>query len=265
MSSIDASTNGSDAAGDPDFVLSLARGLAVVEALGGAKRGLSLSEAARAAGFSRASARRLLLTLERLGYVRQDDRRFVLLPRVLRLGYGFIASMSPAELMQSYMEEVTKSLRESCSVAMMDGDEIVYVARVPTSRIMTVALNVGTRLPAYCTSLGRVLLSGMADADIDAYLARVELRALTPNTATQPKKLKQIIRQARLDGYTMVDQELEAGVRSCGVPIRDRQGRIVAALNASGHASRVTCEDLKTRFLPVLLDAAAKISASLAR
>lgn len=250
---------------DPDFVLSLARGLSVIEALGDAGRGLSLSETAKKTGFSRASARRLLLTLERLGYVRLDDRRFMLLPRVLRLGYGFIASMSMAEVMQSYMEEVVRALGESCSAAMLDGDEIVYVARVPTKRIMTVALTVGTRLPAYCTSMGRVLLSGLDDPGVDRYLAAVDLKPLTPKTITDRAKLKKLVRQARADGYAMVDQELEAGVRSCAVPLRDRQGRIIAALNSSGHASRVQVEELRTRFLPALLDAAAKISVSFTR
>ena len=250
---------------DGDFVVSLARGLCVIEALGDARRGLSLSEVARAAGFSRASARRLLLTLERLGYVHQEDRRFVLLPRVLRLGYGFIASMSLAEIMQNDMEEVVRTLKESCSAAMLDGDEIVYVARVPTTRIMTVALTVGTRLPAYCTSMGRVLLSGLTDDEVRAYLRRVPLKPLTPSTVIDPKRLLEIVREARRDGYAMVDQELEAGVRSCAVPLFDRSRRIFATLNASGHASRVNCEDLRTRFLPTLQTAALRISATLAR
>lgn len=249
----------------PDFVASLARGLAVLEALGDAGRGISLSQAAKATGISRASARRLLLTLERLGYVRLEERRFTLLPRVLRLGYGFIASMSLAEVMQTYMEDVVRELGESCSAAMLDGDQIVYVARVPTKRIMTVALTVGTRLPAYCTSMGRVLLSGLGEDELDRVLAETELKPLTPRTITDRAKLRRVVRDVRTKGYALVDQELEAGVRSCAVPMRDRQGRMIAALNASGHASRVEMDDLRKRFLPVLLDAAGRISGALAR
>ena len=191
-------------------------------------------------------------------------RQFSLRPRVLALGYAYLSSFSVAQIAQPHLEDLAEELHESCSVSVLDGDDIVYVARASANRIMTIALTVGTRLPPYPTSMGRVLLAWLPEAELDAHLSRTTLHKLTEHTVTDPAQLRQILAQVRAQGWAAVDQELEAGVRSIAVPIRDSSGRVVAAINASAHASRVPMRTLEKQFLPRLLDASAQIDAELA-
>lgn len=245
------------------FLQGLERGLAVIRAFSAEAPALTLSEVARDVGITPATARRILLTLEQLGYVRTDGRQFSLTPRVLALGWAYLSSLDLGELAGPYMEELSAATRESCSIATLDLPDIVYVARVPTSRIMTVALGVGARLPAYPTSMGRVLLAGLFVPDLDAYLADVQTEQLTPRTITSPADLRSVVESARTDGYALVDQELELGLRSLAAPIHNSRGRVIAALNVSAHASRSTPDSLTQEVLPPLLRAADQITTAL--
>jgi IclR family pca regulon transcriptional regulator len=245
------------------FLQGLERGLAVIRAFSAAAPSLTLSEVARAVGITPATARRILLTLEELGYVRSDNRRFSLTPRVLALGWAYLSSLDLGELAGPFMEELSAKTRESCSIATLDLPDIVYVARVPTSRIMTVALGVGARLPAYPTSMGRVLLSGLSDDELTSYLESLRAESPTDRTVTSADNLRATITKARTDGYALVDQELELGLRSIAAPIRNSRGRIIAALNVSAHASRSTATSLCEEFLPHLQEAAAQITTAL--
>jgi IclR family transcriptional regulator, pca regulon regulatory protein len=247
-----------------DFVQSLDRGLAVIRCFSSERPSLTLSEVAERTGLTRAAARRFLLTLQELGYVGSTGRQFSLRPRVLALGYAYLSSFSVAQIAQPHLEDLAEELHESCSVSVLDGDDIVYVARASANRIMTIALTVGTRLPPYPTSMGRVLLAWLPPAEIDAILGRTSLRKLTEQTVVDPDELKQILATVRAQGWATVDQELEAGVRSVAVPIRDSSGKVVAAINASAHAARVPMRTLEKQFLPRLLDAARQIDAELA-
>jgi IclR family transcriptional regulator, pca regulon regulatory protein len=245
-------------------VQSLERGLAVIRALSEPGPGLTLSDVARRTGMTRAAARRFLLTLGDLGYVRAADRRFTLTPRVLDLGYSFLSSLSLPEIAQPHLRELVERVHESSSVSVLDGDEIVYVAREPTQRIMTVAIAVGTRFPAYATSMGRVLLAGLADGDLDRFLARSELRPLTAGTVTDPSTLRAQIERVRRQGWAVVDQELEDGLRSVAAPIRSPLGNVTAAVNLSTHASRTPLSAIQRQLLPPLLETARRIERDLA-
>jgi IclR family transcriptional regulator, pca regulon regulatory protein len=247
----------------PNFVQSLARGLSVIEAMGSSGGPMTLSEAAVATGLSRAAARRLLLTLEELGYVASNGRKFQLTPRVLGLGYSYLASLPLAQVVLPHMERVVEEVHESCSVSVLDGHEIVYIARVPTKRIMAANLSVGTRLPAYVTSMGRVLLATLPACDLECYLANVELVARTSRTVASVAELRRVLTAVARQGWALVDQELEDGVRSVAVPLRDRGGRVVAAMNVSGHATRTSRTHLTRDVLPLLQAAAAQIDAAL--
>lgn len=247
------------------YVQSLARGLAVIRAFGADHSDLTLSEVAKATGLTRAAARRFLLTLVELGYVRTDGRRFSLRPRILELGYAYLSSLSLPELAMPTMERLVEQVRESCSMAVLDGEDVVYVARVPTKRIMSVAISVGTRFPAYATSMGRVLLGNQPADVIDAYLRTTDLKPLTAQTITDTDLLRAALDRARTDGYCLVDEELEEGLRSIAAPIRDGDGRVVAAINVSAHTSRGPAEAIKADLLPPLLETAELISADVAR
>jgi IclR family pca regulon transcriptional regulator len=251
------------AARAPEFVQSLERGLAVIRAFDRAHPELTLSEVATAAGVTRAAARRFLLTLMRLGYVRNDGRFFSLSPRVLELGYAYLSSLSLTEVAEPHLEALVAEVNESSSVSVLDGPDVVYVARVPTSRIMTVAISVGTRFPAYATSMGRVLLGGMSDEDLSTYLDNLTLDRLTPRTIASVAALRAEILRVRAQGWSLVDQELEEGLRAVAAPIRDRAGCTVAAVNVSAHASRTSLESMRRDLVPPLLAAAARISADL--
>jgi IclR family pca regulon transcriptional regulator len=247
-----------------DFVQSLARGLAVIRSFDETNPQLTLSEVARATGLTRAAARRFLHTLVELGYVRTTGRLFALRPRVLELGYAYLSSAGVPEVAQPHMEVLSARLHESCSMSVLDGDEIVYIARVPTRRIMTVAINVGTRFPAYATSMGRVLLAAVPAERLDAYLAQVKLLQLTPKTVTDAPTLRKQLARVRTQGYCIVDQELEVGLRSMAVPVNGPGGVVVAAVNTSMHASRGSSDTARRTMLPPLQECAAAIAADLA-
>ncbi|MEU4563969.1 IclR family transcriptional regulator C-terminal domain-containing protein [Actinoplanes sp. NPDC023936] len=248
---------------EPYYVQSLERGLAVIRAFDAQHRELTLSDVARACGLTRAAARRFLLTLTDLGYVRTDGRLFSLAPRVLDLGYSFLSSLSLPEVAEPHLERLVARVHESSSLSVLDGDDVVYVARVPTSRIMRVAINVGTRFPAYATSMGRVLLAALSETELDAYLARAKLEPLTDRTIASPGALRAEIARVRAQGHALVDQELEEGLRSLAAPIRDRNGVAAGAVNVSIHAARATVDEIRERLLPPLLEAAAAIEADL--
>jgi IclR family pca regulon transcriptional regulator len=246
-----------------DFVQSLDRGLAVIRAFGPDRERLSLSEVARATGLTRAATRRFLLTLVKLGYVRNDGREFSLRPRVLELGYAFLSGLAMPEIAAPHLEELVAKVRESSSISVLDGDHIVYVARVPTKRIMTVAISVGTRFPAYATSMGRVLLAGLSDQELDRYLAEADLDAFTARTVTDPDRLREIVRETARQGYAIVDQELEEGLRAIAAPLHGSGDTVTAAINLSAHASRVSMAAMRTDLLPALLETAGRIEQDL--
>ena len=242
-----------------DLVGSLAKGLDVMAILAARPAGLTLTETAAEAGLTRAGARRFLLTLVAAGYALQDGRQFRLSPRLLGLARQWLDGTSLWSFAEPHMRKVSAALKESCSAAVLSDADVVYVARVPGERIMSVALHVGTRLPAYCTSMGRVLLSGLAEAELRDFLDRIEPRGLTGKTVTDRGKLFTIIREAANDGFALVDEELEIGLRSIAVPIRDRSGRIVAAINVSTQSARFTTAAMRREILPHLRQAARDI------
>lgn len=253
--------------GEPErtlgFVQSLERGLAVIRVFDAEHPEMTLSDVARAAGLTRAAARRFLITLVELGYMRTDGRLFALRPRILELGYAYLSSLSLPEVALPHMESLVATVSESCSVSVLDGDEVVYVARVPTHRIMTVAISVGTRFPAYATSMGRVLLAAQSPEWLDAYLERASFEPLTPRTIVDPGKLRAALTRTAQRGFALVDQELEEGLRSLAVPIRDENGVVVAAMNISAHSSRGSSEAIRKELLPPLLDTVARVEEDL--
>jgi len=240
-----------------DFVQSLERGLLVIRAFDAEHRVLGLSEVARISGLTRAAARRFLLTLETLGYVTFSEGRFSLTPRVLELGYAYLSSLTLPEVAQPHMEALVAQVNESSSISVLDDTDIVYVARVPTRRIMSITLSVGTRLPAYATSMGRVLLAALPDAELTELLERTELRPLSSHTITDVVSLRAALDRVRRQGWAAVDQELEEGLRSLAVPIHDASGVVIAALNVSVHASRGSMTSLRREVLPLAQAAAA--------
>jgi IclR family transcriptional regulator, pca regulon regulatory protein len=244
---------------------SLARGLDVIGAFQHARPSLSVSEVAALANISRAAARRCLHTLSVLGYARAQDGAYRLTPKALSLGYAYLSASPVARVAQPVLEEVSTKLHESCSMTVLDGDEIVYVARAATQRIISVGLSVGSRLPAYCTSMGRVLLAFSSDTDLNAYLQRVPLVRQTPHTIVEPALLRRVLQNVRTDGYAVVDQELELGLRSIAVPVRQSDGRAGAAINVGAQAARVDLETMTRTYLPLLLSAADQIALAVAR
>ena len=246
-----------------DFVQSLERGLAVIRAFDAEHRELALSEVARLTGLTRAAARRFLLTLVKLGYVNFSQGRFSLRPRVLELGYAYLSSLTLPEVALPHMEQLVAKVNESCSISVLDDIDVVYVARVPTRRIMSITLAVGTRLPAFVTSMGRVLLAGLPDEELEERLARIEVTQLTSRTVTDKDALRVILAGVRRQGYAATDQELEEGLRSLAVPLRSASGAVSAALNVSVHASRASMASLRREFLPLALRTAAAIEEDL--
>jgi IclR family pca regulon transcriptional regulator len=245
------------------YVQSLDRGLAVIRALNSAAA-QTLSEVARETGLTRASARRFLLTLEQLGYVRQADGRFSLTPLVLEFGNAYLSSLTLPDVAGPHLSHLVELVHESSSVSILEGHEVVYVARVPARRIMSVTISVGTRFPAHETSMGRVLLAGLPDAERAELLADTRFEPRTPKTITSAAVLATELERVAKQGYALVDQELELGLRSIAVPIRGPSREVIAALNLSVPAAALTPADMRRRLLVPLQDTAAAISQDLA-
>jgi IclR family pca regulon transcriptional regulator len=254
---------GPPAPGD-SYVQSFARGLQVIRSFSAQAPQQTLTEVAARSGLSRAGARRILLTLQTLGYVSSDGRLFKLTPRILDLGFAYLSSMPMWNLAEPEMQALAARVGESCSAAMLDGADIVYVLRVPTHKIMSISLGVGSRLPAHCTSLGRMLLAGLSDDEALNLLHASDRPALTRHTVTEPNELLARVRLARKQGWCLVNQELEEGLISLAAPLTDRSGRTLAALNISGQANRTPAKQMQDTMLPALLEAAATISRLLA-
>jgi len=242
------------------YVQSFARGLQVIRSFSAAAPRQTLSEVAAATGLTRAGARRILLTLQALGYVETDGKRFGLTARILELGFAYLSSMPIWNRAEPVMEALVQQVKESCSAAVLDGTDIVYVLRVQTHKIMRINLAVGTRLPAYCTSLGRMLLADLDDATVREQLEASERTALTRFTVTDVDTLVSKVAQARRQGWCLMNQELEEGLISIAAPVTDRNGRTVAALNISGQANRTPAKVMQETMLPALRAAAADIS-----
>ena len=247
-----------------EFVQGLQRGFAVVKAFSadGGRR-LTVADVAGRTGLTRAVARRYLLTLQELGYVVHDGSHFTLTPRILDLGFTYLATVDVANIAQPFMERIVHTLRESCSIAVLDGHDAVYVARVAAKRIMSINLVVGSRLPAHATSMGKVLLANLSDAELDEYFRTAPLQRLTERTIGDEQTLRAALKLVRERGWAFADQESEDGVRTVAVPLFDRNMRVEAAMNVSGHASRVPMKELRSRYLPVLMETANEISRAL--
>lgn len=251
-----AKESGERLAEDRDFVASLEKGLAVIEAFEAGRPRLTLSDVAKLTGTTRAAARRYLRTLTRLGYADFDGRFFSLTPRILRLGYAYLSSAPLPSRLLPFLEKISQDTGESSSAAMLDGDEIVYIARSATRRILSIGLGVGSRLPAYCTSLGRAILAHSPPDEIEAWLDRVSLDQRTPLTITDRGRLLAELARVREQGYAIVNEELELGLRSIAVPIRREDGSVQLAVNVGTQAARVKASEMTERFLPALRAAA---------
>lgn len=247
--------------GDPNFMTSLERGLAVLQAFSQERRVLTTSQISQRTGIPRAAVRRCLYTLAKLGFVAEEDNRlFSLRPRVLKLGHAYLATAPLAHAAQPVLRYISSTLNESASVAILDGDEILYIARASTARIMSVDLHIGSRLPAYCTSMGRVLLAHSSAEALDAYLERTKLIQYTPRTIVSREGLRSTLASVRENGYALVDQELEIGLRSIAVPIYGAEGRAVAALNVGVQAARISVAEMESRILPALREGAQELA-----
>lgn len=247
--------------GRNEFVRSFATGLKVLECFSPSDPRLTLAEVARRAGVSRATARRMLLTLVEQGYAYTDDRFFELTPRVLSLGHGYWSGRGWQQLLEPSLRSLSDKLNESCSAAILVDDDVLYVSRVHTRRIMRIDLGLGTRLPAFATSMGRVLLAQYPDADLAQRLQQMQRPAFTAQTVTEPDHLAKVIRDAGDDGFALVDQELEKGLRSAAVPVRNSSGRTVLAINTSMTASAETAAEAEQRVRPALQECGADVEA----
>ena len=249
---------------DKEFMATLAKGLAVLGSFDKQRPVMTLSQAAKANGLSRATARRILRTLAELGYVVQNGREFSLSSGILKLGFAYLATQSWIEQSVPLMRQLSEQFHESCSAAILEGTEIVYVARFPAQRIMSVTLAVGTRLPAFHTSLGRIQLGFLDHAELWRRLMSLRIEAYTPSTITDLQALYERVQEDHAQGFSIVDEELERGLRSIAVAVVDRAGQAIAALNVSTHSTRTTRNELRERFLPSLRAVAEQISATLA-
>jgi IclR family transcriptional regulator, pca regulon regulatory protein len=249
----------------PDFITALARGLEVITAFTPGRPVLGLGEVAAATGLARPTARRILLTLAELGYVRADGRGYALTPRVLDLGTAYVASAGLWELARPHLEELSARTGESCSVGQLDGSDVVYVARVAVPRIVTLAVQIGTRFPALPTSLGKVLLAALPPAGVEAALAERSRSGITPLWRPDRAERDAALREVAARGWALTDEQLARGIRSVAAPLRDGAGRVVAALNVNAHAAETDLARLREHHLPLLLRAAGEIGADLAR
>ena len=262
-SSAGGEDEGLNRVGDPDFMTTLARGLHVIRAFSGVDRRLTIADVSRATGLTRAVVRRCLYTLRELGYAGTDGRTYSLQPRILNLGYAYLSTAPIPIAAQPVLEQLSEQIGEATSVAVMDDGEVVYVARAATRRIMAVTLGVGSRVPAYCTALGRVLLAAMPPQQATRELSRRELVPHTRFTVTSRRHLEDVLAEARTEGFAVNDQELEIGLRAIAVPVRNVVGVTVAAMNVSAQASRVTRRELLEKALPLLRAAAARLGSQL--
>ena len=249
---------------DPDFVEAIARGLDVIKAFTPDRPAMSLTEVATAAGLSRPTARRILLTLTSLGYVRSEASGFALTPRVLELGMAYVQSVGLWEVARPHMERLVSRTGESTSIAQLDGSDIVYVARVAVPKIIALRVSIGTRFPAPQTSLGKVLLAGLGPAELEATLAQPSRSGVQPRWRPGREELDRVLRDVRAKGWALTDEQLAPGIRSVAAPLRDDAGRVVAAMNVTVHAAETTVEVLTGSHLPLLLQAAGEVSADFA-
>lgn len=247
-----------------ESVRAFERGLRVIRSFGTGRPELTLTEVAQAAELNRATARRLLLTLEELGYARRVRDRWSLTPQVLELGYAYLSTFAIPDIALPYLEDLSAEVRESTSIGVLDGTEVTYVGRVPAHRIMSVSIGLGTRFPAYRTSLGRALMAHLPDEEVGELWERSDRSAPTPHTVTELDELLARLAEVRRRGFALVDQELEVGVRSISAPLHDAAGRTVAAVNIGTHASRTSLRELRATFVPALLRTAAAIDRALA-
>ncbi len=237
---------------ETDFVSGFARGLKVIEAFGETQRRLSIAEASKLTGLDRATVRRSLLTLSELGYAEYDGKFFTLTPKILRLGHAYLAATPLPVIVQPHLDALSERAGQSASASVLDGTEIVYIARASQRRVMSINLTPGSRLPAYCASMGRVLLAALPEAEARAILARSELKANTPNTKTDPEELVAELRRVRAQRYAVIDQELELGLCSIAVSVENDRGETVAAINIGAPAAHVPAEEMAERYLPLL-------------
>jgi len=245
---------------DKEFMTTLAKGLAVIRTFGVDRPSLTLSEAANEVGLSRAAARRVLRTLAELGYVEQNGREFSLAPRVLELGFAYLAGQSWIDRALAPMKALSEEVAESCSASVLQGSEIVYVARVQTRRIMTSAIAVGTRLSAWHTSMGRIQLGFIAETELWRRLRAARIEAFTADTITDVSALFERIREDHARGFSIVDEELEKGLRSISVALVDRLGRPIGAIDVGAHSNRTTRNEMRERFLPRLRNIASQLA-----
>lgn len=251
-------------AGDPNFMTSLARGLAVISAFQERKRHLTIAQISHRTEIPRAAVRRCLYTLLQLGYATTDGNTYSLLPKVLTLGHAYLSSTPLAVAAQPFLDRLSEQLHQACNLASLEGEQVLYIARsaIP-QRLISVDLSVGSRLPAYCTSMGRILLAALDDDQLQDYLADAELIAKTSRTLHTREALWECLQGVRSQGWCIVDQELEQGLRSLAVPVCDSAGRVLAAMNVSTHASRVSLAELERRYLPLMLEASRDLSSQL--
>ena len=248
---------------DRDYVNSLARGLEVIKVFTRRRPKMTLSEVAQATGMTRATVRRFLLTLVREGYVETNGKYFNLRPKILELGFSALSSMDIWDVAQPIMNDLSEKLQESCFAAVLDHGHVIYVARATSNQRINVGITIGSRVPAHCVSTGRVLLSALPIDHLHRQLDEITMTKFTPNTVTSKVQLRSIIDEVRLQGWSIVDQELEIGLRSLSVPIRDGQGKIVAALNVCCPSMRIRPEDMRTRVLAEALEASNNITRAL--
>lgn len=249
----------------PDFVEALARGLDVIAAFRPGRPTMSLSEVAAETGLARPTARRFLLTLQRLGYVRAEATGYSLTPRVLELGTAYVQSLGLWDVARPHMEALVARTNESTSIAQLDGSDVVYVARVAVPKIVTLSVSIGTRFPALQTSLGKVLLAALGDDEVEEVLAQPSRSGVVPAWVPDRQERRAVLREVRARGWALSDEQLARGIRSVAAPLRDGAGRVVAAMNVNAHAGETSLERLTQEHLPALLAATGDVSADFAR
>lgn len=248
-----------DALTDPSFMTSLARGLAVIKAFSDHRRAMTIAQLSLKTGIPRAAVRRCLYTLKQLGYADSEANNFFLKPSILALGYAYLSSTPLTVAAQPYLNELSHRAKESCVLAVLDNYEVMYVARSDAPRVLSLAMNTGSRMPAHCTALGRVLLAGLSAAQLDRYFSAVTLSSYTPRTITSEHKLRDILFEVRQRGFAVVDEEMEIGLRSIAVPVRGASGATVAALGIGAQVARISRDAIEDQFLHVLLNVSNEI------